>query len=117
MKTTWAFTTLLAMLAIAPAGVPALNAATPQGAGGNIKEGAAKTKNAVVKGAKVAARKTKDGVSKSGELMTDAWVTTRVNSRFVDEDALKGSHINVDTSDHVVTLKGTVLTSVGRAKA
>jgi osmotically-inducible protein OsmY len=75
------------------------------------------TKDAVVKGAKVVGTKTKDGVSKTGEVMTDGWITTRVNSRFVNEDLLKGSDINVDTDKHVVTLKGTVTTAAGRNKA
>ena len=74
-------------------------------------------KDAVVKGAKVVGTKTKDGVSKTGEVMTDGWITTRVNSRFVNEDLLKGSDINVDTDQHVVTLKGTVTTAAGRNKA
>ena len=74
-------------------------------------------KDAVVKGAKVVGGKTKDGVSKTGEVMTDGWITTRVNSRFVNEDLLKGSDINVDTDKHVVTLKGTVTTAAGRNRA
>ena len=74
-------------------------------------------KDSVVKGAKVVGTKTKDGVSKSGEVMTDGWITTRVTSRFVNEDLLKGSNINVDTDKHVVTLKGTVTTAAGRNKA
>ena len=75
------------------------------------------TKDAVVKGAKVVGEKTKDGLSKTGEVMTDGWITTRVNSRFVNEELLKGSDINVDTDNHVVTLKGTVMTMAGRTKA
>jgi hyperosmotically inducible protein len=74
-------------------------------------------KDAVVKGAKVVGTKTKDGVSKTGEVMTDGWITTRVNSRFVNEDLLKGSDIKVDTDQHVVTLKGTVTTTAGRTHA
>jgi osmotically-inducible protein OsmY len=74
-------------------------------------------KDAVVKGAKVVGTKTKDGVSKTGEVMTDGWITTRVNSRFVNEDLLKGSDIKVDTDQHVVTLKGTVTTTAGRTQA
>ena len=74
-------------------------------------------KDAVVKSAKVVGAKTKDGLSKSGEVMTDGWITTRVNSRFVNEDLLKGSDINVDTDQHVVTLKGTVTTTAGRTQA
>ncbi|HTM03904.1 MAG TPA: BON domain-containing protein [Vicinamibacterales bacterium] len=116
MKMTYALT-LLAVLTIVPAAVSAAGAAAPQSAGERIKEGGTTTKHAVVKGAKAVGRKTTDGVSKSGEVMTDAWITTRVNASMVNEDALKGSHINVDTSAHVVTLKGTVLTVAGRARA
>ena len=63
------------------------------------KEGAVKTKDAVVKGTKIAAEKTKDGLSKTGEVMTDGWITTRVHAHLVDEDLLKDSDINVDTSN------------------
>jgi hyperosmotically inducible protein len=81
------------------------------------KDGAEKTKDAVVKGTKVVVEKTKDGLSKSGEVMTDAWITTRVHERFVTEDLLKDSDISVDTDKHVVTLKGTVTGRAGRSKA
>lgn len=50
-------------------------------------------------------------------LHRDAWITAKVTSKFVGEDALKGSDINVDTSDNVVTLKGTVASEAGRARA
>ena len=48
--------------------------------------------------------------------MTDAWITTRVHGRFVNETLLKDSDIGVDVSDHVVTLKGTVLTAMAGAR-
>jgi hyperosmotically inducible periplasmic protein len=57
------------------------------------------------------------GLSRTGESVNDAWITTKVNWFFVGADALKGSDINVDTKDHVVTLKGTVKSEAGRAKA
>jgi hyperosmotically inducible protein len=66
---------------------------------------------------KVAATNTKDGLSKTGEVMTDGWITTRVHSRFVGEPLLKDSDINVDTNNHIVTLKGTVTSRTGRMKA
>jgi len=81
------------------------------------KDGADKTKGAVVKGAHVAGEKTKDGLSKSGEVMTDTWVTARIHQRFVGEDLLKDSEISVDTSRHVVTLTGTVTRWAGRTLA
>jgi hyperosmotically inducible periplasmic protein len=77
------------------------------------KEGAEKTKD----GAEKVADKTKEGLSKTGEVITDGWITTRVHSKFVGEDLLKDSDINVDTKDHVVTLRGTVMSAAGRARA
>ena len=117
MKTTMNVVAILAVLAMAPVALSARSATAPQSAGENIKKGATKTKDGVVKGAKIVGNKTKDGVSKTGEVMTDGWITSRVSTRFVNEDTLKGSDINVDTNDHIVTLKGTVVTSAGRARA
>lgn len=59
----------------------------------------------------------KGGFSKTGEKISDAWITTKVNWFFVGEDTLKGSHIDVDTKDNVVTLKGTVASAAGRTRA
>ena len=59
----------------------------------------------------------KGGFSKTGEKISDAWITTKVNWFFVGEDLLKGSKINVDTKDNVVTLKGTVESAAGRSRA
>lgn len=88
------------------------------------KEGAEKTKEVAEKvgektkaGAEKVVDKTKEGLSKTGEVITDGWITTRVKSKFVGEDLLKNSDINVDTSDHVVTLRGTVLSAAARARA
>jgi osmotically-inducible protein OsmY len=113
MKTTsWNTASLIGLLALALSASPSASQSTDKSDNHVVQ-----AKDAVVKGAKVVGEKTKDGVSKSGELMTDGWITTRVNSRFVNEDLLKGSDINVDTDQHVVTLKGTVLTTAGRTKA
>jgi hyperosmotically inducible protein len=68
-------------------------------------------------GATIATDKTKKGLSKSGEVMTNEWITARVHARFVGEDLLKGSDISVDADDHVVTLKGTVVGRAGRNRA
>jgi len=106
----WIVVPVLAFLTLAPS-------VGAQTATEKTKEGAVKTKDAVVKGAKVTADKTKDGLSKSGEVMTDAWITSRVHARFVAEDLLKDSDISVDTDKHVVTLKGTVMGQAGRARA
>ena len=87
--------------------VASVSAASPQS--GAVE----KTK----KGAEKVVDKTKEGLSKTGEVITDGWITTRVKSKFVGEDLLKDSDINVDTNDHVVTLKGTVMSAAARARA
>ena len=66
---------------------------------------------------KTLADRTKKGLNKTGEAITDAWITTKVKWFFLGEDALKGSDINVDTKDHVVTLKGTVKGAAGKTRA
>ena len=93
-------------------------------AGEKTKSAAEKTKDATVKGAektKDAAvkvgEKTKDVAGTTGEAITDAWITTKLKADFVNEDTLKGSDINVDTNNHVVTLKGTVVSAAGKARA
>jgi osmotically-inducible protein OsmY len=115
--TVWNVAPLLTLLALAPTHEARGATLAAQTAVDKTKDGAEKTKDAVVKGAKVVADKTEDGLSKTGEVMTDAWITTRVNQRFVSEKLLKDSNINVDTSKHVVTLKGTVTGSAGRTRA
>ena len=104
-------------------------------AGEKTKSAAEKTKDATVKGAektkdaavKVGEKtkdaavkvgeKTKDVAATTGEAITDAWITTKLKADFVNEDTLKGSDINVDTNNHVVTLKGTVTSLAGKSRA
>jgi osmotically-inducible protein OsmY len=64
-----------------------------------------------------AEEKTKHAASATGEVIDDAWITTKIKTDFVNEDALKGSDINVDTNNHVVTLKGTVASLAGKTRA
>jgi hyperosmotically inducible protein len=111
-RTTLALLTLLA-LATTPT-LASSQATTPPEKEKNI---VVQSKDVVVKDAKIAAGATKDGLSKTGEVMTDSWITTRVAARFVDEPLLKDSNINVDSGKHVVTLKGTVTSKAGRSRA
>jgi len=57
------------------------------------------------------------GLSRTGESINDGWILTKVKWFHTGADDLKGSDINVDVKDGVVTLKGTVKTEAGRAKA
>jgi osmotically-inducible protein OsmY len=81
------------------------------------KDGAVKVGEKTKEGAEKVGEKTKEGLSKTGEQITDAWITSRVHSKFVGEDLLKDSDINVDTNNHVVTLRGTVMSAAAKARA
>lgn len=59
----------------------------------------------------------KEIATTTGDAVTDGWITATVSARFIDESLLKGSDIDVDTKDHVVTLKGTVRSSEAKSRA
>lgn len=103
---------ILALLAAGPLSTAAFAQTTTTTAGEHktVKQKAKGTSGAVV-------AKSKQGVSKTGEAITDGWITSRVHTKFVGEKLLKHSDINVDTNDHVVTLKGTVPTAAGKRRA
>jgi hyperosmotically inducible protein len=52
-----------------------------------------------------------------GRIVTDGWVKSTIYARFLAEKSLEDSDINVDVKHGVVTLKGTVPTEAGRARA
>jgi len=78
-----------------------------------VKKGVGKTEEGVGK----AADKTADAVGKAGDNLGDAAVTTSVKAGLSDEPLLRESSIDVDTNDHVVTLKGTVASAAAKARA
>ena len=54
----------------------------------------------------------------SGETITKSWVNTRLMTEFEGDEALKGSNVEVVTSDDlVVTLKGRVTSEAARQRA
>jgi hyperosmotically inducible protein len=61
-----------------------------------------------------ATRRTADDAAEVG---SDGWITTKVKAKLIDESLLKDSDINVDTNNHVVTLKGSVASAAGKARA
>ena len=92
--------------------------------GDKTKEGAEKTKEGAEKvgektkeGAGKVWDKTKEGAGKVGDETSDAYILSRVKTRFAGVDVLKGSDINVDCDNKVVTLKGTVPSEAARARA
>jgi hyperosmotically inducible periplasmic protein len=75
------------------------------------------TADAVVDTTKKGASKTKDAASKTGEVVTDGWISTRIKTKFMGDEALRASDIKVDTNNHVVTLTGAVPDAAARTKA
>jgi osmotically-inducible protein OsmY len=63
------------------------------------------------------ADKSKEAVSKTGEVITDGWITAKVKTKFADEKLLKDSKIDVDSSDRIVTLKGSVASAAAKERA
>jgi hyperosmotically inducible protein len=67
--------------------------------------------------AREASQETKAAAQKTGNAITDSWITMKVHSQFVPEDALEDSDIDVETKAGVVTLMGTVETAAGKTRA
>jgi osmotically-inducible protein OsmY len=61
--------------------------------------------------------KTKEGAEATGGAITDAWIKTHIHTNMMNEPLLKASDVNVDVNNHMVTLKGTVTTAAGKARA
>lgn len=58
-----------------------------------------------------------EAANQTGEAITDGWLTAKVKTQFVGEGSLRNSDINVDTNEHVVTLRGRVMSQAGRSRA
>ena len=86
-------------IAISALGVTGIMMMAPPHAGAQVKE------------------KTEHAVKKTGEVITDAAITTEVKTKLVAAKGVPGSKIDVDTTNGVVTLKGAVPTRAAREKA
>ena len=64
-----------------------------------------------------ATHEAKETAKKSGNAVTDGWLTLKVHSQFILEDTLENSDIDVDTKNGVVTLNGTVASAAGKTRA
>jgi len=86
-------------------------------AGDKTKEIAGKTADKTREIVSEVAEKSKQAASTTGEVVTDAWITTKVKAKFADEKLLEGSTIHVDTSDQVTVLTGTVPSRAAKDRA
>ena len=93
-----------------------------------IKEAAKKGADATKKGAKKAADAVKDTkvevkddttpkLKKAGDVTADASITTAVKTKLLADPKVGGLKIDVDTTDNVVTLRGTVKSAAERDEA
>jgi osmotically-inducible protein OsmY len=85
---------------------------------------AKKTKGAVQKGVAASeegagkgVEKTASAVGTAGDKLSDTSVTTRVKAGFSGEKLLQDAAIDVETTDHVVTLRGTVGSDASKIRA
>jgi osmotically-inducible protein OsmY len=67
--------------------------------------------------AESAEKKAGDAMDRTGEVLTDAAITTAVKSKFLADPDVSGMKIDVDTTNGVVTLHGTVPSAVERRRA
>jgi hypothetical protein len=115
----WIGTLSLGLVLALPSAVFA-NATTRDTAESETQKTATKTKSApktAGKGGGKAGGKTKGAATGIGDDVTDSWITMKIKADFFDESTLKGSDINVNTNDKVVTLKGTVASAASKARA
>lgn len=53
----------------------------------------------------------------TGEVVTDSWITTKVKSQLLADTVTKGTAMKVTTKDHIVSLKGTVVSQAEKERA
>lgn len=95
----------------------ALAATAPAGAQTTAEQKTREAARETRQEAREAGQATKDAARRSGNAVTDSWITMKVHSQFVPEDALEDSDIDVETQGGVVTLAGTVPTAAGKSRA
>ena len=88
-----------------------------KGTAGTVADKTEDVAEKTAEGTRKAAGATKDAVSKTGEVITDGWITSRIKTKFMADETLRASAINVDTDNHVVTLTGAVPSAAARASA
>jgi hyperosmotically inducible periplasmic protein len=67
--------------------------------------------------ARDAGQATKEAAGTTGKAITDGWIKSKIAAKFVTEDSLDNSDVNINISKGVVTLNGAVQTPVARTRA
>ena len=102
--------TLLFSALLSLAAAPVVNAADPYSPDttGSARETAHDAKENAKQTGRDVKNTTKNAAHDTGEMMSDAAITTKVKASLLTEKNLKSLGINVDTNNGVVTLTGTV---------
>src|SRR5258708_3025275 len=72
------------------------------------KAAAKKTVDATENAVKTTGEVTKNAAKKTGSYLTDAEITAAVKTKLLADSKVSGLAVNVETTDHIVTLTGTV---------
>ena len=110
-------TVLKSLMTAGVVGVVLAGAACSEQTKANSKDVAQQTASTTKEIASNISDKTAAAASSTGAEVTDAWITAKVKTKFADEKVLAGNRISVETNNHVVSLRGTVLSSAGKTRA
>jgi hyperosmotically inducible protein len=66
--------------------------------------------------AKRAAHEAKKAAAEAGAMINDGWITSKIKAQLMAADGVHASAIDVDTTDHVVTLRGHVQSTAERKR-
>jgi hyperosmotically inducible protein len=61
--------------------------------------------------------KTEDAADATGQAVSDTWITTKVKTSLLVDKQIKDGDVSVDTTDGVVTLTGTVPSTLQKTRA
>jgi hyperosmotically inducible protein len=81
---------------------PADHPASTVGTAGHVDTGKAQRVGAEI-GAKTA-----DAANKAGEILSDSALTAKIKSKMALDDTVRARTVDVSTTDHIVTVSGTV---------
>lgn len=98
-------------LTVAPGATPTTGIDDP------VQDKAAEVRDKADAKADSAQKKAGDAMDRAGEVLTDGAITTAVKSKFLADSSVSGMKIDVDTTNGVVTLQGTVPSAAERRRA
>ena len=75
------------------------------------------TSEKIEAGGRQAAHKAAKAAGDVGAMLSDGWITSKVKAELMTTDGVHSNAIDVDTADHVVTLRGQVRSEAERRRA